>query len=195
MYVRLLCYAIKYLWLWLDLTNAPCLTLNVVLSIGWWTKIFDEKTVILFQAQIIMMTSSNGNIIHVTGPTGDRWFPFTKARDTELWRFLWTASEKKNGWANNRDADDLIALWRHCNFCGSVAMNTPQVNLISYKNLLVLRSPPSVVTPPPPHTHTPHTPNIRMHNMALSAKHIFYKKTSAIWKLAIVLASYNKWTW
>ena len=103
--------------------------------------------------------------------------------------------KKKTGWANNRDADDLIALWRHCNFRGSVAMNTPQVNLISYKNLLVLRSPPSVVTPPPPHTHTPHTPNIRMHNMALSAKHIFYKKTSAIWKLAIVLASYNKWTW
>ena len=46
-----------------------------------------------------MMTSSNGNIFRVTGPlwgksTGDRWIPYTKPSDTELW-------------ANNRDAIDL----------------------------------------------------------------------------------------
>ena len=40
-----------------------------------------------------MMTSSNGNIFHVTGPlcgefTGDRWIPLTKASDAELWCFL-----------------------------------------------------------------------------------------------------------
>ena len=45
-----------------------------------------------------MMTSSNGNIFRVTGHlcgefTGDRWIPRTKASDTELWCFLWSASE------------------------------------------------------------------------------------------------------
>ena len=44
-----------------------------------------------------MMTSSNGNIFRVTGPlcgefTGNRWIPHTKARDAELWCFLWSAS-------------------------------------------------------------------------------------------------------
>ena len=43
----------------------------------------------------IMMTSSNGNIFHVTGHlcgefTGHRWIPRTKASDTELWCFLWS---------------------------------------------------------------------------------------------------------
>ena len=42
------------------------------------------------------MTSSNGNIFRVTGllwgeSTGDRWIPLTKASDTELWCFLWSA--------------------------------------------------------------------------------------------------------
>ena len=45
-----------------------------------------------------MMTSSNGNIFHVTGPlygefTGDRWIPPTKASEAELWCFLWSAPE------------------------------------------------------------------------------------------------------
>ena len=39
------------------------------------------------------MTSTNGNIFHVTGSlcgefTGQRWIPRTKASDTELWCFL-----------------------------------------------------------------------------------------------------------
>ena len=38
----------------------------------------------------VMMTSSNGNIFRVTGPlcgefTEDRWIPYTKASDAELW--------------------------------------------------------------------------------------------------------------
>ena len=46
----------------------------------------------------IFMMSSNGNIFRVTGHlclefTGDRWIPRTKARDMELWCFLWSASE------------------------------------------------------------------------------------------------------
>ena len=45
-----------------------------------------------------MMTSSNGNIFRVTGHlcgefTGHRWIPHTKASVTELWCFLWSASE------------------------------------------------------------------------------------------------------
>ena len=54
-----------------------------------------------------IMTSSDGNIFHVTGPlyglfTGHRWIPLTKANDAELWCFLWS-----NGWVSNRDAADL----------------------------------------------------------------------------------------
>ena len=47
---------------------------------------------------LTMMKSSNGNICRVTGHlcgefTGPRWIPRTKASDTELWCFLWSASE------------------------------------------------------------------------------------------------------
>ena len=55
-----------------------------------------------------MVTSSNGNIFHVTGPlcgefTGHRWIPLTKTSDAELWCFEpWI-----NGWVNNREAGDL----------------------------------------------------------------------------------------
>ena len=55
----------------------------------------------------IMMTSSNGNIFHVTGPlwgesTGDRWIPLTTACTAEIRCFLWYVHEQ-----NNRDASDL----------------------------------------------------------------------------------------
>ena len=45
-----------------------------------------------------IMTSSYGNIFHVTGPlcrefTSHRWIPLTKASDTDLWCFLWSAPE------------------------------------------------------------------------------------------------------
>ena len=45
---------------------------------------------------LLMMTSSNGNILRVTGHlcgefTGDRWIPRTKASDAELWCFLRSA--------------------------------------------------------------------------------------------------------
>ena len=46
-----------------------------------------------------MMTSSNGNIFHVTGPlwresAGHRWTPLTKASDAEICCFLWYAPEQ-----------------------------------------------------------------------------------------------------
>ena len=59
---------------------------------------------------IIMMTSSNGNIFRVTGPlwvesTGHWWIPLAKASDAGALIFslihAWT-----NGWANNRHARD-----------------------------------------------------------------------------------------
>ena len=45
-----------------------------------------------------MMTSSNGNIFHVTGHlcgefTGHGWIPCTKATDVELWCFIWFAPQ------------------------------------------------------------------------------------------------------
>ena len=51
-----------------------------------------------YGAWINMMTSSNGNIFRITGHlcwefTGPRWIPHTKASDTELWCFLWSAPE------------------------------------------------------------------------------------------------------
>ena len=60
---------------------------------------------------ICMITYSNGNIFRVTGPLygeliGYRWIPTTKASDTELWCFLWSAPWI-NGCINNRDTGDL----------------------------------------------------------------------------------------
>ena len=47
----------------------------------------------------VTMTSCNGNIFRVTGPfwgetNGCWWIPLTKARDGELWYFLWSAHEQ-----------------------------------------------------------------------------------------------------
>ena len=46
-----------------------------------------------------MITSSNGNIFHATGPlwresTGHRWIPLTKGSDAELWCFFSSAPEQ-----------------------------------------------------------------------------------------------------
>ena len=65
----------------------------------------------VFWVQRAMMMSSNGNIFRVTSPlcgefTGYRWIPRTKARDAELWCFLWSAPWIY-GWVNNREAGDL----------------------------------------------------------------------------------------
>ena len=72
----------------------------------------------------LIMTSSKRNIIRVTGPlwwifTSHRWIPFTKARDAELWCFLWSAPEQTDEqtiampviW----DAIALIMASRQCN--------------------------------------------------------------------------------
>ena len=61
-------------------------------------------------AHFIMMTSSNGKKIRVTGhlcgeSTGRGWIPRTKASDAELWFLLWCVLI--NGWVNNHEAGDL----------------------------------------------------------------------------------------
>ena len=84
----------------------------------FWTASKQQTTVILLTAkqhqwwrgtwisrlgeawcQLVMMTSSNGNIFHVTDPlwgefTVHEWIPLTKASDAELWCFLWSAPEQ-----------------------------------------------------------------------------------------------------
>ena len=66
-------------------------------KMAWDYHICTVVVVVVFDFRI-MMTSSNGNIFHVTGHlcgefTGPRWIPPTKTSDAELWCFLWSASE------------------------------------------------------------------------------------------------------
>ena len=60
---------------------------------------------------IPMMTSSNGNIFRVTGFC-ERSIPLTKANDAELLMYSLICGWP-NGWANNRDACDLIRHHAH----------------------------------------------------------------------------------
>ena len=70
-----------------------------------------------------MMTSSNGNIFHVTGPlcgefTSDQWVPRIKASDTELWCFLLSARlnrQLSKQWIRWWFEIPPRSLWRHCN--------------------------------------------------------------------------------
>ena len=56
---------------------------------------FYHCIVLTEDGEVIMMTSSNGNISRVTVPlcgefTGQRWIPLTKASEAELGCFLWS---------------------------------------------------------------------------------------------------------
>ena len=85
---------------WVKTTPSP----NVPCP-GWWTKttlnaVMSSSITLnaVSSKGLLMMTSSNGSIFHVTGPlcgefTGDRWIPRTKASAAELWCFLWSAPE------------------------------------------------------------------------------------------------------
>ena len=84
-------------WVYEHLTRVS-VNASKKLSMNWWynNKSQRNRTVRIFMAY--MMTSSYGNIFRVTGPlcgefTGDRWIPRTKARDAELWCFLWSTPE------------------------------------------------------------------------------------------------------
>ena len=72
-----------------------------LLGIQCWEKIITikfngEQTI--WSEMGPMMTSSNGNIFHVTGPlwgeSDHQWIPLTKASNTGLWCFLWSTPEQ-----------------------------------------------------------------------------------------------------
>ena len=65
----------------------------------------------------IMMTSSNGNILRVTGHlceefTVPRWIARTKASDAEFWCVFFICVWI-NCWLNNREAGDFRRYWAH----------------------------------------------------------------------------------
>ena len=105
-----------------------------------------------------MMTSSNGNIFRVTGHlcgefTGHRWIPRTKARDAELWCFLWSAPEwrlskqSRGWWFETRSRP----LWRHCNgaiFRWSHTIQNYRFDLVYYASYHVLQCEISYWTDP-----------------------------------------------
>ena len=67
-----------------------------------------------------MMTSSIGNIFHVTGAllgesTGHRWIPLMKARDAELWCLLWSVQTVEQTIETPVIRGPSRSLWRHCN--------------------------------------------------------------------------------
>ena len=74
-----------------------------------------------------MMTSSNGNIFHITGPlwgesTGHWCIPLTKASDAELWCIFWSSPEQMVEQTIKMpviwDVIFMLSLWCHCNaFC------------------------------------------------------------------------------
>ena len=72
--------------------------------------------------QCTIMTSSNGNVLRVTGLlcgefTGPRWISLTKASDAELWCFFdlrpnKRVSKQSWGWWSETPSSSL---WRQCN--------------------------------------------------------------------------------
>ena len=85
-----------------------------------------------------MMTSSNGNIFHVTGPllgesTGHWWIPLTKASDVELWCFPWSAPEQTVEekietpviWDANMELVLSITFYFHYNIWGCMCSTGP----------------------------------------------------------------------
>ena len=74
------------------ITVSHCIWVNVSYEFSHNTNTPKRR---ITQSCIFMMTSSNGNFFRVTGLscrefTGYRWIPHTKARDAELWCFLWS---------------------------------------------------------------------------------------------------------
>ena len=106
-----------------------------------------------------MMTSSNGNIFHVTGllqggPTGHWWIPPTKARDAELWCFLWCAPEQTVEQTVNMPVlwgamalivTSLLCIWKSITGqqgtqCVLVIFNITLINLIRNRRFLEVLS-------------------------------------------------------
>ena len=95
-----------------------------------------------------MMTSSNGHIFRVTGPsygkfTGHRWIPLTKASDAELWCFLWSVPKQTiNHTLEMLVIWEAIALimmsnnalhWCRQFFCGSLLFGDDNVRFLWHR--------------------------------------------------------------
>ena len=87
--------------------HQPCMRSKI-----WWLTI-DQS--LWGCVDIPMITSSNGNIFHVTGPLwGDS---LTKASDAELWHVLFgTGSVPEQ--THEQTIEMPVILWRHCNALG-----------------------------------------------------------------------------
>ena len=83
-------------------SNEPMLLGNLLYS--WWCSALKNIGLFIFtwieyvHPPNNMMTSSNGNTFHDTGPlceeiTGYRWIPRKKASEPGLWCFLWSVPE------------------------------------------------------------------------------------------------------
>ena len=85
---------IAYLW-WLQWRRCEW---DVSNSQAFWQILSFCWAYMLLAVPLLMVTSSNGSSLRVTGLlcvefTGHRWIPHTKTSDAELWCFLWSASE------------------------------------------------------------------------------------------------------
>ena len=102
-------------------TTIPNRKLFKMLSAKWWS----------FFHSLSIMTSSNGNILHVIGPlwreftghrclwgefTGHRWIPLTKASDADIWCFFDRSLNKRLRKQSIRWWFETPSrpLWRHC---------------------------------------------------------------------------------
>ena len=85
---------------------------------SFWSNNYD----VMIMSCVHMMTSSNGNIFHVTDHlcgefTGHRWIHRPKASDEDLWCFLDLRMNKrlnKQSWGWWFETPSR-SLWRHCN--------------------------------------------------------------------------------
>ena len=91
----------------------------------WWgdaPKFLSWKARIIMK-NVLMITSSNGNIFHGTGPlwgesNGHRWIPLTKANDVDFLCFFfdlrlnkWLSKQSRHWWFET----PLCSLWHHWN--------------------------------------------------------------------------------
>ena len=113
------------------ITIQPCYKVTMPFVMPWEgfrRYLIDYSTFNAFYRSLIViitvsiMTSSNGNIFHVTGPlcgefTGHWWFPNSKASDVELWCFFDLrlnkplSKQSRDWWFETQ----LGSLWRHYN--------------------------------------------------------------------------------
>ena len=89
-----------------------------------------------------MMTSSNGNISHITGPlcgefAGYRWIPLTKASETELLLFSLICTWI-NGWVNNHEPGDLRCHRAHYEVTVMLKSHDGKVLELLYEDILQL---------------------------------------------------------